>query len=1113
MTGTADRAQRQAALDGSRSFVVQAPAGSGKTELLIQRYLKLLLSVHEPEQIVAITFTRKAAAEMRGRVVAALRLAATGMAPSRAHEAQTHSLAESVLARDTELAWGLLEQTQRLRIDTLDALNAWLARQLPLLSGGVAAASIEEQAEERYRQAARRTLDRLSAEDRTGAALRRLMRLLDNSMTRLESLLADLLPKRDQWLGYLLGEPDEALRVHLEEGLHELVREPIDELEMLCPPQVLETIQPLLNHAGANTDDSALADAARTWSQGASLPAGTAERLIVWRGVARLLQTATGTWRRQITKTLGFARTDAASKQMLRDLLADLEPHESLRLALATVPELPEPRYGNAQWNDLLALRTVLLHAAAELRVTFAAHGCVDFVELALAAQQALGEVDEPSELLLALDRRIQHILIDEFQDTSKTQLRLLELLTAGWQTGDGRSLFLVGDPMQSIYRFRDADMSLFLRAKQHGIGQVACEPLQLTANFRSAPAIVDWVNRAFAAIFPQRDSIGQAQARFHASAAERPAGVDQAVHLHCLSSADEYAELQRVLDILRRERDRDEHQSIAILVQSRSHLLGLHQRLQALGLPVHAVEIDSVAESQVGQDLLGLTRALSHLDDRLAWLAVLRAPWCGLSWADLENLCGDDRRTTVWQLMHDAERLAGLGSDGRQRVAALRHVMQATFAAAGLQSFARWVERCWRDLDGPLCLRDADEATVAAQFFKGLAQLSGNGGPIEPATLEQAFTKAQGQAGTPGESGIEVMTIHRAKGLEFDTVILFGLARAPRREDNKALYWMERSGKDRGKLVLAPLQADDDPLSRFLRRDEHRREQAERARVLYVATTRARERLHLVCRLDPDSETIPGRSLLSWLWPSLSAAFLAERQEVSPPVARQRWLQPTLTRFADGYDQAQTDSGRFDPAAGPDTSPRPEFEWAGQTAVRVGTIVHRELHTMSELGLEHCSAQWLQGRVPSFKRQLALLGVEPRELPAAAVRVREALENVLADVRGRWILGPHSAARSELRVTLRGGGILRHAQLDRTFVDEDGTRWIIDYKTSSHEGADLDAFLASEVSRYRAQLEAYAAFMNEIEPRPTRVALYFPLLEAFRDWAPGSAAEQLQLL
>src|SRR5439155_5619839 len=132
--------------------------------------------------------------------------------------------------------------------------------------------------------------------------------------------------------------------------------------------------------------------------------------------------------------------------------------------------------------------------------VIFAERAEADFTEFAQGAVRALGTPEAPSDLLLALDYRIRHVLVDEFQDTSISQWELLERLTAGWQQGDGRTLFVVGDPMQSIYRFREAEVGLFLRARREGLGtaglpNVALEPLTLETNFRSQAGIVDWVN------------------------------------------------------------------------------------------------------------------------------------------------------------------------------------------------------------------------------------------------------------------------------------------------------------------------------------------------------------------------------------------------------------------------------------------------------------------------------------------------------------------------------------------------------------------------------------------------------------------------------------------
>ena len=135
----ADEKARDAALDISRSFIVQAPAGSGKTELLIQRYLKLLAAVAAPEEILAITFTRKAAAEMQIRVLRALQAARDGEEVTAPHEQTTARAAMDALERDRELDWNLLENPKRMRIQTLDSLNASIARTQPLTATGGAA--------------------------------------------------------------------------------------------------------------------------------------------------------------------------------------------------------------------------------------------------------------------------------------------------------------------------------------------------------------------------------------------------------------------------------------------------------------------------------------------------------------------------------------------------------------------------------------------------------------------------------------------------------------------------------------------------------------------------------------------------------------------------------------------------------------------------------------------------------------------------------------------------------------------------------------------------------------------------------------------------------------
>ncbi len=166
--------------------------------------------------------------------------------------------------------------------------------------------------------------------------------------------------------------------------------------------------------------------------------------------------------------------------------------------ALQRLRELPAPDHDSDA--VVRALARLLKLAAAELWLVFREAGEVDFGELAARAIAALGDEMDPTELGLRLDYRIRHLLVDEFQDTSPTQIELLQRLTAGWQPGDGRTLFAVGDPMQSIYRFRKADVGLFLNVATRGIGALRLTPLRLSRNNRSCPEVVDWINACFPA-------------------------------------------------------------------------------------------------------------------------------------------------------------------------------------------------------------------------------------------------------------------------------------------------------------------------------------------------------------------------------------------------------------------------------------------------------------------------------------------------------------------------------------------------------------------------------------------------------------------------------------
>jgi len=182
-----------------------------------------------------------------------------------------------------------------------------------------------------------------------------------------------------------------------------------------------------------------------------------------------------------------------------------------------------------------------------------------------------------------------------------------------------------------------------------------------------------------------------------------------------------------------------------------------------------------------------------------------------------------------------------------------------------------------------------------------------------------------------------------------------------------------------------------------------------------------------------------------------------------------------------------------------------PVFDWAGETARRVGTLVHAELQAMDAAS---GGAPVIRAREPHFRRWLALHGVPADRLPEAAARVVEALIAVHQDPRGRWIL---QQSREDVREHALSGSVqgtgglpgeVTRVVFDRSFVDAEGVRWVVDYKTSQHQGGRVEEFLDREVERYRPQLHRYAMLAKRLGPEPVRVGLYFPLLRAWREWA-----------
>jgi len=1149
----ADAAERERALDPTRSFIVQAPAGSGKTALLTRRVLKLLASVKEPEEILAITFTRKAAAEMRARVVEALSEAQASERPESDFEKEGYDLAKAVLDRDKELDWRLLDNPDRIRMSTIDALCSMLAQQLPVTStlGGIA--NPVDDASALYREAARRRLKFHTNQ------YQELLKTVGNRFDQAERLLASMLSNRDQWLRYrdLFELEDRAtLRAWLEDQLSDLVTRELVVLEQCVidgrvDHLLKKTLLPLLQQATSVMDvldvhKPGSKEAREPFSTLAHVPELSADHLPVWKALITCLFTATQkTLRKKVTRSEGFpssakdlslielTKDEAiAGRDAINSLLVALTEAPGVEASMAAVLALPEPKYAEHQWDLLEELLTELPELEQTLHQVFVDHGEIDFIEISTRARCALGTDDEPTDLALAMDLRLQHILVDEFQDTSRSQFALFRLLVAGWQKGDNRTFFVVGDPMQSIYAFRAAEVGLFGTARELGISDdVQLEPLTLKVNFRSSPDVVAWVNETFENIFVPEDKADPAIGAIAYSSSTAHQSIPGAVKVHPLlnTGVDEAAEqIAALVDetLTSEEYAKNPDHRIAILVRSRTAAVPIFHALQSRGIANLSVDMDSLGEQAVVMDLVSLTIALRFPHSRLHWLSVLRSPWCGLTLNDLHALTHDvETSRAIPTLLVDETRIANLSVDGQVRLGRFMNAALPAIERASRSSLVSWVESVWLQLGGAVLCTRAVDRNAADRCLRTLYELEANGDLWQPQTISAAMDRLFAVTPDDGTAKVHIMTMHKSKGLEFDTVILPGLNRAPRSGDTQLLDWavMDSDGDGRSALLLAPMTERNAPkqesaLGRLVKSVKASGDEQETRRLLYVACTRAERQLHLVTSLKvPASGELkaPARSLLEPLWPSVQEHFhkamadLVELDDETDDSSKPEAVVtvPGLRRVASDWTVPQlpnyeapniVEIEEMDEAAH-----EVDYLWAGRRARAIGTVVHRHMERFHSRGLPEPGQ--LETIAPVVSRQLHQQGLPESELESSTQSVLDALKTVAEDENGRWLYdSSHTDARAEWAVTAGSEERTERRVIDRTFVTNDGTRWIVDFKTGDHKGGDLEGFLASEVDRHGPQLRRYAEILSTLDSAPIRLGLYFPLLQAFREVSPG---------
>jgi len=1098
-----DQQERVRALNPLNSVLVQAPAGSGKTDLLTRRFLALLARVQDPAEIVAITFTKAAAAEMRHRILSKLEDAADQINSSAPPAPDTdpysmESLARRALLHSQALSWNLLDQPAQLRISTIDSFCREIALQQPLLSGLGDGIGIYDQPDELYRRAARQTLEHIGGSDPIlSGAIERLLLWRDNNWNEIENQLIEMLRNRDRWMQEFVLARDAA-----SEEDWEHLRQLLEQSFQRAVAKSLRTLGHLLSQRpGARDEAHSLARFAcqngasalfQPLAELADFPADAdhddidalEESLQAYHCLASLLLTKEGGFRKTSDKNLGFPATSKSEKAQLLTLIADLRAVLGLESALQGIRSLPPTRYPEDDWQIVRASFTLLRRAAAELHVVFAETGAVDYVQVAQTALAVLQSPDgQPTDAAISVADQIRHLLVDEFQDTSRRQHALLRSLIAAWPEREGRTCFVVGDPMQSIYFFRDADAELFPRVKTLGLeipdsDPLVFDPVALTSNFRTTRSLVEQLNENFQKIFGEDDGSGISFAPAQPARAMQSSSLEPfqlhlkfqpQVKVSTFVEPDESAEpealrnaqiddivslIQSHTERIEQARAAGQNYRVAVLGRTRNALVPIAKALRESNIPFRAVDLEQLSARPEVLDALALARAVLNPLDRVAWLGVLRAPWCGLSLADLHTLTSADSPEILARPIPEllAERINLLSNEGR---AAASRVLEAIALAPSIRfsqpsrSLGTWLEQLWLGIGGAACV-DTTARVNLNLLWQSLDSLPNGEQDLLGPALEEALSKltALPDPDAQTNTGVQLMTIHKSKGLEFEVVIVPELQARSRLGQFKMLSWLERGllpdeisadyeGSEQiTEFLVAPLQSKGGDRSTprvWVDRVYRERESQEMRRILYVAATRAREELHIfarpACKQDRDGAWTladPCAGLLKTAWPAFEeqirerfgewkasqaepesevieslAASAESNLLVMPSPVLEDAPQPTrLRRLPSNYR-----SPIFAEEAGAASMRRPLGEWVGSDETPVHSA--SELYQRHEGGLV---SRALGTAVHEFFQQLARLRAT-NDWPAARAALKQFEPRITARIRSIGIDAKRAAS------------------------------------------------------------------------------------------------------
>jgi ATP-dependent helicase/nuclease subunit A len=870
-----DASARAFAIDPRNNVVLEASAGTGKTSVLVWRYVNLLKAGVEPANILAITFTRKAAAEMRERIVRELRDAA--------------ARSEFDKARWSELR----DRLGEIAISTIDAFCLSLLREFPIeadLDPGFDMAD-ETEVPRLIEESLDRSLRIFTALARTEPDVAAVLAQLGTARTRegLASLLARRLVAWD------------ALDRFLARGPSDLTT------EVVCRRAATALRDALRTAPGGLRQFLADGPAAHPRFQlllreMERLPhvedAGEARVRALLDRVALHFLTNEGVARKGGTlapyKAADYPSADAAKR------------HRTAVFQIAPQIERVMDAFGR-DLNVVLArgIRRMFAIALAQYRKSLEERSVLDFSDVLQRALGLLRQMDEFSQSRFRLESRYHHVLVDEFQDTSRAQWELVSLLIQAWGEGLGLatqpSIFIVGDRKQSIYRFRDAEVAVLHEAGRYieALRPGAAPRRSISRSFRALPALLEFVNDVFTemsqpAARPDDFTYSESD-RFPVEAPPADArGPVLGISVgdepeHCASAvADEIARVlreetvrDRKTGVARQARPGD----IAILFRSRASHREFERELELRGVPTYVYKGLGFFDADEIKDVTALLRFLSDPTSELRAAAFLRSRFVRLSDRALAQLA--PRVAASLTAADLPAQVAALDEEDRSVLLHVRRHLPAWLAMVDRVPPADLLEELLPATAYAYELRGARRAQAWENLKKmrGLVRRIQNRGY---ATLRRiadhidALTAGdESNAVLEALEAVNLMTVHASKGLEFPVVFVVNLAKGAS-GPAKPVRVVVGGPDDEPSVSVGPFMSETDEAERD-------REKQETRRLLYVALTRARDRLYL-SSVVKDGTLQPGRGSLAEVLPDSLRALFARAATALPDIDRLGW-------------------------------------------------------------------------------------------------------------------------------------------------------------------------------------------------------------------------------